>query len=523
VGAAATAPTPVRLPARVPGSVRGERGASRGGRGRRGSRGKKRAREREREREEFFSPTSSMTSHHSRHRGGGAGVCGGEAGWSQAKKETRCAGASERDGSPPFFDALPCFQPSPPQLITCANAFRTSPSTFTGDLATACPAVVEAGDWPPPPSPASRGPLAPAPPLATAARAHAQAMAASNFFDHTPPGDASATPLAQVTALEPRASRVGQLIAAGWPSPVAVLTQLACTPANRRILLSCGYDGIGAGVAFPPPLKGGDDAGSAFTEGWDSYFVLDLACVRPGGCEVECKAGGGSGSGGAPAPAEPPTAASTPPPPQTQTEYEWKVVAEPKIPSASAAATAVLLATTTPPPPPQATTAASPRTTAAPLPTKPTKPVLIHTNKFVTGPRARLCVAGGVQLGSRGPLVVVGGKAAVLTLTLPAVDGTRTPRPADFEVTAGGVVTAVVPLYLAAGQGRAYAVAVRVPLGSRSSGGPAVRSFTVGLAAAAAGDVVGGGGNGSALLAPLSLSLGVGGVGVVPVTAAVMG
>jgi hypothetical protein len=158
-----------------------------------------------------------------------------------------------------------------------------------------------------------------------------------------------------------------------------------------------------------------------------------------------------------------------------------------------------------------------------------------------------MCTAGGVQLGARGPPLVIamdggqgggrseqeegGGPTAttvVVVLTLPA-GGRRAPVPADFQVSGGGSVTAMVLLSAAGGGGgsdptsRAFAVAVRLPPALRPSVGraPNTEPVTLSLARTAAADVVGAGTNTTAL-APPPLSLSGVGRGVVAVTAGVM-
>ena len=203
---------------------------------------------------------------------------------------------------------------------------RVRPSAFAKELADAC----DARAWLPAAlaSAPSRRALAPSPPLAAAASAKAADMASKNYFAQAPPSGAGPGPAETVRAALPAARRAGGLIAAGWRSPLDVLTQMMCSDKHREALLVKRGGGGGRGararsprahpLAFlvpPPPQYCGFDRagwGAAFPTAaadWTSYYAAYMACAD-GPCA--CGGGGGAGDpGGARAPAAaPPTNAT---------------------------------------------------------------------------------------------------------------------------------------------------------------------------------------------------------------------
>ena len=248
---------------------------------------------------------------------------------------------------------------------------RVRPSAFAKELADAC----DARAWLPAAaaSAPSRRALAPSPPLAAAASAKAADMASKNYFAQAPPSGAWPGPAETVRAALPAARRAGGLIAAGWRSPLDVLTQMMCSDKHREALLVKRGGGGGGGgrrgravAARPPPsfprssspqYCGFDRAGwgAAFPTAaadWTSYYAAYMACAD-GPCA--CGGGGGAGDpGGARAPAAraPPTNATWITVDVRGSPATWRAAPAPAAAAATTpAATAAPPATATPDPP----------------------------------------------------------------------------------------------------------------------------------------------------------------------------
>ncbi len=90
------------------------------------------------------------------------------------------------------------------------------------------------------------GPLEPDSRLDTAARLHAEDMAANDYFDHTSQDGRSPTDRAAEQGYE---GGVGENIAYGYPDPASVMEGWMNSEGHRANILNCGYNVLGVGTA----------------------------------------------------------------------------------------------------------------------------------------------------------------------------------------------------------------------------------------------------------------------------------
>jgi uncharacterized protein YkwD len=98
--------------------------------------------------------------------------------------------------------------------------------------------------------------------LVSVARAHSQDMAARGYFDHTSPDGMS--PFDRMRQAGYWGGLMGENIAAGQPTPQAVMQAWMNSPGHRANILNCGYTAIGIGVFTRP--------GSPFRIYWTQDF-----------------------------------------------------------------------------------------------------------------------------------------------------------------------------------------------------------------------------------------------------------
>jgi uncharacterized protein YkwD len=97
-------------------------------------------------------------------------------------------------------------------------------------------------------------PLTPEPMLAAAAQAHSVDMAARRFFDHRNPEGLQVSD--RVEAFGYRYATVAENIAAGQPTPAAVVEGWMNSPGHRRNILSADVTQIGIGFAPSSDIYG---------------------------------------------------------------------------------------------------------------------------------------------------------------------------------------------------------------------------------------------------------------------------
>ena len=288
----------------------------------------------------------------------------------------------DQEASPP----QPPTTPPTPQISTCVNAIRTNPDAF------ACVLPCDYAAWRPAALAPVRSPLAAltlaAAALASAAAAHAADMAASALLTHAGSDEAGLGDRAAAAGF--RSFPLGENIAGGYASVLAVSTAWACSAGHRDNMLACGYDTVGTGVAVATGGGGGGGSPSPASPSPSSpfsfYFVQDFGCSRPDyacACDPAAAAeagpppvdaptcGGGAGappptaqggpaSVGVPRPgarAPAPASVPSPPPPRNATAGDLNVVAPPapapaaQGPLAPARAPTSAPQTITPPPP----------------------------------------------------------------------------------------------------------------------------------------------------------------------------
>jgi uncharacterized protein YkwD len=85
------------------------------------------------------------------------------------------------------------------------------------------------------------------PRLTTAAQGHSADMVAKNYFDHTSPDGGTFTARIQATGFP--LTQVGENIAAGQPTPAAVMTAWMNSAGHRANILNCSYNQLGVGYA----------------------------------------------------------------------------------------------------------------------------------------------------------------------------------------------------------------------------------------------------------------------------------
>jgi uncharacterized protein YkwD len=83
--------------------------------------------------------------------------------------------------------------------------------------------------------------------LVSVARAHSQDMAVHGYFDHTSQDGRS--PFDRMRAAGYKGGLMGENIAAGQPTPAAVMDAWMHSPGHRANILNCGYKAVGIGVS----------------------------------------------------------------------------------------------------------------------------------------------------------------------------------------------------------------------------------------------------------------------------------
>lgn len=91
------------------------------------------------------------------------------------------------------------------------------------------------------------GAVAENPALATSARAHSIDMAQNNYFSHTSQDGRS--PFDRMRAAGYTGNRMAENIAAGQPTPAAVMDAWMNSAGHRANILNCAYTDLGVGVA----------------------------------------------------------------------------------------------------------------------------------------------------------------------------------------------------------------------------------------------------------------------------------
>ena len=110
--------------------------------------------------------------------------------------------------------------------------------------------------------------------LGTAARSHSTEMATKNFFSHNSADRTSAATRITKKFGYPSAF-VGENIAAGQQTVLAVCAAWMCSSGHRTNILRCGFDTLGSGVAI--------NAGSSR---YGIYYTHDFGCSKSaGGCD----------------------------------------------------------------------------------------------------------------------------------------------------------------------------------------------------------------------------------------------
>lgn len=183
--------------------------------------------------------------------------------------------------------------------------------------------------------------------LNSAARAHSAEMASRNYFSHNSADGTSAS--ARITrGFGYPSSYVGENIAAGQRSVLAVCAAWMCSSGHRSNILRCGFDTLGSGVAGAL-----DKASASASSKYGIYWTNDFGCS---------KSGGGCDSCGA-SPPQPPSPAPTPTPSPVPTTTTPPATTKPAVTTPP---------TTTKPPPAMPTP--PPATTTPPATTKPPPP-----------------------------------------------------------------------------------------------------------------------------------------------------
>ncbi|MDQ1288666.1 MAG: hypothetical protein QG622_2232 [Actinomycetota bacterium] len=108
--------------------------------------------------------------------------------------------------------------------------------------------------------------LTPQPLLMQVARGHSQAMSGPAAFKHNSPD--GRTPFQRLTAVGYRYLVAGEIIAAGQPTPAAVLEAWMNSPDHRQNILDCRFTQIGVGKAFV--------AGSQYGTYWTQELAVPM-------------------------------------------------------------------------------------------------------------------------------------------------------------------------------------------------------------------------------------------------------
>ncbi|OYO16909.1 hypothetical protein BI335_09110 [Enemella evansiae] len=91
------------------------------------------------------------------------------------------------------------------------------------------------------------GPVTENPALASSARAHSTDMAQNNYFSHTSQDGRS--PFDRMRDAGYTGNRMAENIAAGQPTPVAVMESWMNSAGHRANILNCAYTDLGVGYA----------------------------------------------------------------------------------------------------------------------------------------------------------------------------------------------------------------------------------------------------------------------------------
>lgn len=152
----------------------------------------------------------------------------------------------------PFSANLPIVvgpAPTPTQPLVTAEAQSVLDATNAERVAAGCPALTLNAK------------------LSQAAQLHAQDMLLNDFFSHT--GSDGATIGTRVTRQGYHWRRVGENIAAGYPTASSTVEGWMSSPGHRQNLLNCSYTEMGVGYLYDP-----GDPGS---QQWGYYWVQVFA------------------------------------------------------------------------------------------------------------------------------------------------------------------------------------------------------------------------------------------------------
>lgn len=86
--------------------------------------------------------------------------------------------------------------------------------------------------------------------LSVAAKRHSKDMADNNFMSHT--GSDGSTPFQRIKAAGYSYHKAGEIVAAGYTTPEAVVQGWYNSPGHNAIMLDCAYQDIGIGLAINP-------------------------------------------------------------------------------------------------------------------------------------------------------------------------------------------------------------------------------------------------------------------------------
>ena len=89
--------------------------------------------------------------------------------------------------------------------------------------------------------------------LSRAAQLHSIDMAKRRYFSHTTPD--GVTFAQRIRAQGYPGSRIGENIAAGYPTPATVMAAWMKSPGHRANILDCRYTAIGVGAAVGGPYR----------------------------------------------------------------------------------------------------------------------------------------------------------------------------------------------------------------------------------------------------------------------------
>lgn len=93
--------------------------------------------------------------------------------------------------------------------------------------------------------------------LTAAAKGHANAMAKQNFFSHK--GKGGSTLRSRASGAGYKGRKLGENIAAGWPTPAKAVEQWMNSSGHRKNILTCAFKDTGIAMVYDPndaPLPG---------------------------------------------------------------------------------------------------------------------------------------------------------------------------------------------------------------------------------------------------------------------------